>query len=105
MTDIIPPTAPSADADADALLQTATAQAFDTLALPAGMLAGACGLGTVALLDGDVTDRQLIAENGEIEVRRAILEPALLEQHAAEPERERWWRERIARCHRLLANS
>ena len=74
-------------------------------ALPAGMLAGACGLGTVALLDGDVTDRQLIAENGEIEVRRAILEPALLEQHAAEPERERWWRERIARCHRLLANS
>ena len=74
-------------------------------ALPEGMLAGACGLGTVALLDGDVTDRQLIAENGEIEVRRAILEPELLEQHAAEPEGERWWRERIARCHRLLANS
>jgi O-succinylbenzoate synthase len=72
-------------------------------ALPEGALAGACGLGTVALLDGDVTDRQLIAENGEIEVRRAILDPELLEQHAAEPERERWWRERIARCHRLLA--
>ncbi len=74
-------------------------------ALPEGVLAGACGLGTVALLDGDVTDRQLIAENGEIEVRRAILDPELLEQYAAEPERETWWRERIARCHRLLANS
>ena len=74
-------------------------------ALPEGVLAGACGLGTVALLDGDVTDRQLTAENGEIEVRRAILDPELLEQHTAEPERERWWRERIARCYRLLANS
>mgnify|MGYP000866513159 CR=1 FL=1 len=74
-------------------------------ALPDGLLAGACGLGTVALLDGDVTDRQLIAENGEIEVRRAILDPALLEEYAAEPERERWWHERIARCHRLLASS
>lgn len=74
-------------------------------ALPEGMLAGACGLGTVALLDGDVTEWRLIAERGEIEVRRAILDDALLKQYAAEPERERWWRERIARCHRLLAEA
>lgn len=74
-------------------------------ALPEGTLAGACGLGTVALLDGDVTDRPLVAQRGEIEVRRAILAPELLAEYAAEPERERWWRERIANCHRLLSEA
>lgn len=72
-------------------------------ALPEGVLAGACGLGTAALLAGDVTNKPLIAQNGEIEVRRAILDPALLEAHKAAPEREKWWRERIAHCHHLLA--
>ena len=71
-------------------------------ALPEGVLAGACGLGTAALLAGDVTREQLIADGGEIKVRRAILDPELLEQHKAAPERERWWHERIARCHHLL---
>lgn len=74
-------------------------------ALPEGVLAGACGLGTVALLSGDVTDRPLVAEHGEIGVRRAILSPEMIETYAAEPERERWWRERIAACHRLLSST
>ena len=74
-------------------------------AMPDGALAGACGLGTVALLDGDVTDRPLVAEEGKIEVRRAILAPNLLEQHRAAPERERWWHERVARCHALLSRA
>lgn len=74
-------------------------------ALPEGVLAGACGLGTVALLSGDVTDRPLVAARGEIEVRRAILSPEMIETYAAEPERERWWRERIAACYRLLSGT
>lgn len=72
-------------------------------ALPQGTLAGACGLGTAALLAGDVTAEPLIAEDGAIGVRRVILDPALLEQYRAAPERERWWHERIAQCHHLLA--
>ena len=71
-------------------------------ALPEGVLAGACGLGTAALLAGDVTREQLIADGGEIKVRRAILDPELLEQHKAAPDRERWWRERITHCHHRL---
>ena len=48
MTDIIPPTASSADATA--LPQpTTTAQAFDTLALPAGMLANLQQLGYLSM--------------------------------------------------------
>lgn len=72
-------------------------------ALPEGSLAGACGLGTVALLAGDVTADPLLPVNGELPVRRPILDPRLLEEHRAAPEREEWWRERIARCHALLA--
>lgn len=71
-------------------------------ALPDGMLAGACGLGTVALLEGDVARDPLLPLSGEIEVRRAILDPEALQQYAAVPERERWWHERIARCYALL---
>ena len=72
-------------------------------ALPDRLLAGACGLGTVALLDGDVTARSLLPERGEIPVERPALAPDLLDRYAAPPERERWWRERVTRCHALLA--
>jgi len=71
-------------------------------ALPEGLLAGACGLGTVALLDGDVTADPLLPREGSIAVRRPALDGAALERFAAPPERERWWRERITRCHALL---
>ncbi|PRI11047.1 o-succinylbenzoate synthase [Leucobacter massiliensis] len=72
-------------------------------ALPEGLLAGACGLGTVALLDGDVTADPLLPREGSIAVRRPALDGAALDRFAAPPERKRWWRERIARCHALLA--
>ncbi len=69
---------------------------------PGAALAGACGLGTVALLDGDVTADPLIPEDGWIAVRRPALDPDLLNRHAAPPERERWWRDRVSRCYALL---
>lgn len=73
-------------------------------ALPDGVLAGACGLGTVALLDGDVTADPLLPVDGEIEVRRPELDAELLERYAAPPEREAWWRERVTRCRALLGD-
>lgn len=71
-------------------------------ALPDGVLAGACGLGTVALLDGDVTAEPLVARHGSIDARRAILDHKKLEQYEAAPERKLWWHERISACHREL---
>ena len=72
-------------------------------ALPEGLLAGACGLGTVALLDGDVTRASLVPVAGAIEVRRPALDTELLEKYRAAPDRDTWWRERMARCYALLA--
>ncbi|MHA3723453.1 enolase C-terminal domain-like protein [Leucobacter sp. HY1910] len=72
-------------------------------ALPEGALAGACGLGTVALLAGDVTRDSLVPEAGAIAVRRPAPDAGLLAQYAAAPDREAWWRERVARCYALLA--
>lgn len=69
--------------------------------LPDGLLAGACGLGTVALLEGDVAVDPLLPVNGELPVRRPTLDPAALARYRATPDRETWWRARIERC--LLA--
>lgn len=71
-------------------------------ALPDGLLAGACGLGTVALLDGDVTETPLIPDRGTIPVERPVLSAPLLDRYAASAERTLWWRERVTRCHALL---
>lgn len=71
-------------------------------ALPDDLLAGACGLGTVALLDGDVTASPLVPERGSIAVRRPALDPSLLERYRAAPDRAAWWRERLARTSALL---
>lgn len=73
-------------------------------ALPEGQLAGASGLGTVALLEGDVTREPLVPVNGGIAVRRPKLDPGLLTRFEASSERVAWWRERIARCYALLAS-
>lgn len=74
-------------------------------ALPDGALAGACGLGTVALLAGDVVTEPLIPVSGELPVRRMTLDESALERFRATPERERWWRERIERCYAELSAS
>lgn len=58
----------------------------------------ACGLGTVALLDGDVTKQSLEPVNGALPVRRVAADPDLLDRHAAAPERVAWWRDRVAAC-------
>lgn len=55
----------------------------------------ACGLGTVALLAGDVTHDSLIPIEGELPVRRVIPDPDLLQRFSASPERRQWWVERL----------
>lgn len=61
-----------------------------------------CGLGTTALLDGDVTYAPLDPRDGGIAVRRVDVAPELLEHFAASPERTAWWLDRLRRTHALL---
>ncbi len=65
----------------------------------------ACGLGTVSLLGRDVASAPLTPERGELGVeaaRRTTPDPDLLVELAAPPDRQRWWRERLARCEAVL---
>jgi O-succinylbenzoate synthase len=62
-----------------------------------------CGLATVALLAGDVTNKPLVPINGEIEVRRITPTEDLLQKWEASPERTAWWIARLERCYELLA--
>jgi O-succinylbenzoate synthase len=62
-----------------------------------------CGLGTAALLGGDVTEQPLTPVSGGIPVRRVEPSPELLDRWAAAPDRTAWWADRIRRCHALLA--
>ena len=71
-------------------------------ALPEGMLAGACGLATVALLDGDVAADPLLPVDGELPVRRPVVAPEALARFRATPDREAWWLERVQRCFAAL---
>ena len=63
------------------------------------------GLGTASLLAADVTDDPLVPHDGAIDVRRVEPSPSLLARFAATDDRTQWWRERIARCHRLVSQS
>lgn len=65
----------------------------------------ACGLGTVALLAGDVTSEPMEPADGALPVRRVVADPGLLERWAAPPERTDWWRERIAAAHEHLTGA
>ena len=67
----------------------------------------ACGLATTSLLAGDVVLGSLDGRGGAIAVRDraapdAAPDPELLARWAAPPERQQWWRERLARCAELL---
>lgn len=62
-----------------------------------------CGLGTAALLADDVVARPLRPVDGVIAAGRVTVDPDALLRLAADPERTAWWRERLARCHALLA--
>ena len=71
-------------------------------ALPEGTLDGACGLGTVALLQDDVVATPLVPIDGAIRVVRPKLDPGALERLAAPVSRDAWWRDRIRRAYSLL---
>ncbi|MEY2847762.1 MAG: hypothetical protein RI885_427 [Actinomycetota bacterium] len=61
-----------------------------------------CGLGTAALLAGDVTTTPLRPVDGFIDVSRPVADPGLLDEYAASPERTGWWMSRLERCYRVL---
>lgn len=61
-----------------------------------------CGLGTAALLAADVTETPLLAENGELHVRRPEVSEVARERLVASPDRTEWWMDRLARCYELL---
>jgi O-succinylbenzoate synthase len=65
----------------------------------------ACGLGTVALLAGDVAADPMVPRAGGLDVRDVEVEEDLLGRWRAAPERESWWRERLSACHALLASA
>jgi O-succinylbenzoate synthase len=75
------------------------------LALAAALpdLPFACGLSTVELLAGDVTDDSLVPAAGAIALRDLTVEQGLLDRWQAPADRQRWWRERVIRCHAQCA--
>jgi len=72
----------------------ATAAALPTLA-------HACGLGTGGFFAADVGPAHPIA-GGAIPARLGRVDPEAVGRLAADPDRTRWWRERIVRCHEVL---
>ncbi|MGV9194346.1 o-succinylbenzoate synthase [Microbacterium sp. MC2] len=62
-----------------------------------------CGLGTASLFTADVTPDPLRARGGVLPVGRVEADPALLQAHAASPDRRQWWLDRATRCHGVLA--
>ncbi|ROS76212.1 O-succinylbenzoate synthase [Curtobacterium sp. PhB130] len=62
----------------------------------------AAGLGTAVMFEGDVTADPLLPTDGRIGVRRVDVSPELLARFGAPPERDAWWRARLARVHAAL---
>lgn len=63
----------------------------------------ACGLGTVALLEGDVARDPLVPRGGALPVGRVDADPDLLARWAAPADRQHWWRERLGAAHAHLS--
>jgi o-succinylbenzoate synthase len=66
----------------------------------------ACGLGTVGLFERDVAVAPLRPVRGVLDVaaaRSLVPDAARLAELAAPPDRGRWWRDRLLRCHEVLA--
>jgi O-succinylbenzoate synthase len=72
-------------------------------ALPS--LEHACGLGTVGLFVTDVAAEPMRPRAGVLHPRRITPDPEALSALAASPDRQAWWRDRLARCHHLLDRS
>ena len=93
-------------------LPTVVSSALDTsvgiragLALAAALpeLTFACGLGTVELMAGDVTDDSLVPVGGSMVLRDLMVDQTLLDRWQAPADRQSWWRERVIRCHAQCA--
>ncbi|WP_290367910.1 o-succinylbenzoate synthase [Antrihabitans cavernicola] len=64
----------------------------------------ACGLGTGGFFVRDVAaPRELVA--GSLDVEPVVPDMTAVRELAALPEREQWWRDRVRRCYRLLAEN
>jgi len=96
---------------ADAGLPVVVSSALDTsvgISMGAALAAALpdleydCGLGTAAILAADIASEPLLPFDGAIPARRLEPDVALLERHAAAPERAAWWYERFERCYRSL---
>ncbi|NBU22598.1 MAG: O-succinylbenzoate synthase [Actinobacteria bacterium] len=61
-----------------------------------------CGLGTLNLLAGDVAQNPLLAENSILRPEPIEVSESLLEKYQAAPERQEFWRNKVARCLELL---
>ncbi|WP_111766605.1 o-succinylbenzoate synthase [Nakamurella deserti] len=92
-------------------LRVVVSSAIDSsVGLAAGLaLAGAlpvldlaCGLGTGSLLAADVGSAGFVVRDGHLPVPGSAPEPDLLAGVRATADRERWWRERLARVAALL---
>ena len=58
----------------------------------------ACGLGTVALLAGDVAAPSLLPSSGSLTVGRVAPAPELVDRWEPDGDRVTWWRARVAAC-------
>ncbi len=61
-----------------------------------------CGLGTLSLMESDITAEPLTPVAGFITPREIEPDAKLLEKYQASPERTQWWTERLRRCFELL---
>ena len=62
----------------------------------------ACGLATTSLMAADVVTDSLDGHGGSLPVRDVVPSYELLERWAAPEDRQRWWRDRLARVLELL---
>ncbi len=64
----------------------------------------ACGLGTLSLMAGDITEEPLLPDGGALAVRDVPVSEELMDRFAASPDRTRWWLDRLERVHALLVS-
>ena len=62
----------------------------------------ACGLATVALLQGDLVEEPLLPVEGSLPTVRPSVRPSALSASSAAPDRVGWWEDRLRRVHELL---
>ena len=72
-------------------------------ALPS--LEHACGLGTVGLFERDVSALPWRPVGGLLTTGRAVPDPEALADLSAPKDRQQWWRDRLLRCHAVLADA